>query len=317
MLLRLLALAALLIAAPAAAAPKPPEHLKLVDLTPDFARVWAATETLPDGERPAAFATQFAPVLPGFYDFRREGAGPQDRFNARLLRALKAYPERRAGIEQVSARFDTMFKPALNSFEHRFGPMTGYPPVYLVNSLGEFDGGTRELAGRPVLLFGADVIARLHMGHDIQPFFHHELFHLYHQRHFSECAQAWCGLWTEGLAVYVAKSLNPKATDEDLLLTQPEPLRAAVDGRRELAVCTVVAQLDSRDEKVMGALFSSGRLSPELPPRFGYYVGYLAAGELGRTRSLKQLAAMKPAQVRPALEAALRRLATCPAARPA
>jgi hypothetical protein len=317
MLLRVLALAALLIAAPAAAAPKAPARLQLVDLTNDFGRVWAATETLSDGDRPAAFSARFGPILPGFYDYRREGAGPEDRFNARLLRALQAYPERRTRIEQVSARFDAMFQPALTAFERRFGPMTGYPPVYLVNSLGEFDGGTRELGGRPVLFFGADVIARLHMAHDIQPFFHHELFHLYHQRHFTSCEAVWCGIWTEGLAVYVAKSLNAKATDEELLLTQPEPLRPAVDAHRDLAVCTVVAHLDSQDDKVMGALFSDGRLSPELPPRFGYYVGYLAAGEMARTRSPKQLAAMTPAQVRPQLEAALRRLASCPPARPA
>jgi hypothetical protein len=316
MLLRAPALAALLIAVPALAAPKPAARLQLVDLTQDFARVWAATETLPDSERPGAFKARFAPILPGFYDHRREGAGPEDRFDARLLRALKAYPERRTGIEQVSARFDAMFRPALTAFEQRFGPMTGYPPVYLVNSLGEFDGGTRELGGRPVLFFGADVIARLHMAHDIRPFFHHELFHLYHQRHFASCEAVWCSIWTEGLAVHVAKSLNPNASDEELLLTQPEPLRPAVDAHRDLAVCAVVAQLDSREDEVMGALFSDGRLSPELPPRFGYYVGYLAAGEMGRTRSLKQMAAMTPTQVRPALEAALRRLATCPPAKP-
>src|SRR3954463_6425754 len=127
MLLRALALAALLIAAPAVAAPA--ARLQLVDLTADFARVWAATENLPDPERPAGFTAQFAPILPGFYDHRREGAGPEARFNTRLLRALKAYPERRAGIEQVSARFDTMFQPALGAFERRFGPMAGYPPV--------------------------------------------------------------------------------------------------------------------------------------------------------------------------------------------
>ncbi len=302
-----------LAAAPALAAPKPADPLKLVDLTGDFARVWAATETLSDAERPTVFAAQFAPILPGFYDYRREGAGPEDRFNARLLRALKAYPERRDGIGQISARFETMFRPALGAFEGRFGPMTGYPPVYLVNSLGEFDGGTRELSGRSVLLFGSDVIARLHMAHDIQPFFHHELFHLYHQRRFTSCEAVWCGLWTEGLAVYVAKSLNPEASDEELLLTQPEPIRPAVDQHRDLAVCTVVAQLDSQDQTIARGLFSEGRLSPELPSRFGYYVGYLAAGEMGRTHTPKQVAAMKPAEVRPALEAALRRLATCPA----
>jgi hypothetical protein len=74
----------------------------------------------------------------------------------------------------------------------------------------------------------------------------------------------------------------------------------------------VVQRLDTKDDTAMRALFSDGRLAPGLPPRFGYYVGYLAAAEMGRTASLKSLAAMPPAEVRPALEAALRNLATCP-----
>jgi hypothetical protein len=313
-MLRALALAALLMAAPQPAAAKAPAELRLIDLTGDFARVWALTETLPDAERPAAFEAQFAPILPGFYDPAREGVGPKDRYDARLLTALKAYPERRAGIELVGARFDMFFRPALASFEKQFGSMRRYPPVYLVHSLGEFDGGTRDLGGRSVLLFGADVIARLHMAHDVQPFFHHELFHLYHGRRFLGCEVMWCAVWTEGLAVHVAKTLNPNATDEELLLTQPEPLRPAVEKNRAAAVCAVVANLDSRDETVARALFSDGRLNPDLPPRFGYYVGYLAAGELARTRSLKSLARMTPAQVRPELETALRRLGSgCPA----
>jgi hypothetical protein len=190
--------------------------------------------------------------------------------------------------------------------------MRGYPPVYLVNSLGEFDGGTREVGGRTVLMFGADVIARIHMDHDIQPFFHHELFHLYHHRYFPECEPIWCGLWAEGLATYAARTLNPKASDAELLLTTPEPLRAAVEKDRKGAVCAVTARLESTSQKDYGALFSSDRLSPTLPPRFGYYVGYLVAEEIGRTHTLKQMAQMKPPQARRAVDAALARLADCP-----
>ena len=80
-------------------------------------------------------------------------------------------------------------------------------------------------------MFGADVIARVHGDRDVRPFFHHELFHLLHGRTFSDCGALWCALWNEGLATFVAHRLNPAASDDQLLLTQPVPLRAAVEAR--------------------------------------------------------------------------------------
>ena len=157
------------------------------------------------------------------------------------------------------------------------------------------------------------MVAKLHLQHDIRPFFHHELFHLYHERSFRDCEQLWCGLWGEGLAVYVASRLNPGATDSELLLTEPEPLRAAVERNRSEAVCTVLARRESTAKADGRALFSSGRLNERLPPRFGYYLGYLVAAEAGKTRSLKQLAALNSAEAKPVVEAALRSLADCPA----
>jgi len=302
--------AALMFAAPATARPGSDE-LRLVDLTGEFATTWDRTADLPDAERVTAFKAHFAPILPGFYSSEAFGRTPA-RYDTRLLAQLKAYPQRRTEIADVSRRFDAMFQPALASFEARFGSMRGYPPVYIVHSLGEFDGGTRELPGGSVLLFGADMIAKLHATGDIRPFFHHELFHLYHARYFPECDAVWCSLWAEGLAVYVAKDLNPRSTDDELLLTQPEAIRPAVERNRTAAICAVVSRLDSKDAETQSALFSSGRLNPDLPPRFGYYVGYLAAAEMGRGRSLKQLAQMPPPEVRGRLERALRGLADCP-----
>jgi hypothetical protein len=306
----LAALAALLaIAGPVRAAE--PAGLQLVDLTPLFGAAWQATSTLPDAERPAAFMARFAQSTPGFYPRETQGAAAAARYDERLLKRLKAYPEDRAGIEKVSEGFDAMFRSAAARFETRFGPMRGYPPVYLLHSLGEFDGGTRTIAGQTTLLFGADMIGRYHAGDDLQPFFHHELFHLLHQRTFNECAQAWCSVWTEGMAVYVAATLNPKATDSELLLVQPEPIRAAVERNRKAAVCAVVSRLDSTDADDQQALFSFKRLSPELPPRFGYYVGYLAVAELAKRQSLSELAKLDNAAARPLLERSLRSLAAC------
>jgi len=308
MLARIVALIAVLLAVAAPATAR--GDLELIDLTPAFTQAWEKTAALPDAVRPAAFRAAFEPALPGFYSAERLGVA-SDRYDARLLERLKQYPEQRAGIEAVSARFGAMFEAALATFEARFGPMRGYPPIYLVNSLGEFDGGTRELQGRVVLMFGADVISQIHMDHDVQPFFHHELFHLMHHRTFPECEAVWCGLWVEGLATYAAKTLNPRASDTELLLNVPEPLRAAVEANRTEAVCAVASRLSSTERADYMALFSFQRLGERLPPRFGYYVGYRVAEELGRTHSLEALTRMPPAEVRPLIEHTLRGMADC------
>lgn len=288
-------------------------ELRLIDYTDDFARVWNATAALPDEQRAAAFKAEFAKVLPGFYDHKRMRGATEAQYDEWLIKKLKAYPGQRDGIARVSRDFAGSIAPARASFERAFGPLTGYPDVYLVNSLGEFDGGTRSLSDGVHLMFGADMIDRIYKTMPIRPFFHHELFHLYHERTFKECESIWCSLWTEGLAVYVSKQLNADATDASMLLTSPVPLREAVEKDRRGAICSVVAKLDSTSSEDYSPLFE-GRPNPggRFPPRYGYYVGYLVAQDLGRTRTLKQLAALKAADVRPLVEESLRKMADCP-----
>lgn len=307
-----LALVAAAFSVPASA--QAANELKLVDYTDDFARVWDATAALPDAERVATFKAEFAKILPGFYDHQRmRGSATQAKYDEHLLKRLKEYPARRDGIARVSNEFAQSIAPARASFEAAFGPMRGYPDVYLVHSLSEFDGGTRTLGGVSHLMFGADMIDKLYKTTPIRPFFHHELFHLYHGRTFEECEPIWCSLWSEGLAVHVAKTLNPDANDASLLLTFPVSLREAVEKDRRGAICSVVAKLDSTKAEDYPPLFQ-GRPNPggAFPPRYGYYVGYLVAQDLGRTRSLKQLAALKAAEVKPLIEASLHSMADCP-----
>jgi hypothetical protein len=296
-----------------APAPAPAPSLQFVDLTDDFARVWERDASLPTEQRVARLKEEFAPILPGFYGHERMGLPSSERYDAFLARAIERFPEQRAGIEDVSRRFGGMMESALTSFEREFGAMTGYPPVYLVHSLGEFDGGTRNLPGGVKLLFGADMIDQIYRDVPVQPFFHHELFHLMHHRTFNECGPLWCTLWSEGLAVYVASRLNPGSSDEALLLTEPEPLRAAVDRNRAHAICTTLSKLQSTDRADRSWFFSNGETDGRLPSRFGYYVGMLVAEELGRTRSLRELAALRAPEAGPLIEATLRGMAECPA----
>ena len=299
------AIALLLAAGPAAAA----SRLELVDLTDEFDAGWESSQGQGGPTRVAAIQARLGPLLPGFYEPR--GTDPA-RYTAHVAAALAQYPVQRDGIREVSRRFAGLLAPAQASFERQFGAFSRPHRVYLVHSFGEMDGGTRSLPGGTTLIFGADVIARLHLGHDITPFFHHELFHLRHFAHFTECGAVWCSLWSEGLATYVAKRLNPRATDAELLLNVPEPIPDAVEANRPEAVCAVASRLDSRERDDLRALFSFRRMNERLPPRFGYYVGYLVAAELGRSRSLHRLATLRQDQVRPLVERTLRRLASCP-----
>jgi hypothetical protein len=307
----LLAAVPLLLVACASSPPAPPPStgsLQLVDLVDDFAAFQERSAAMADAARVEAFKAHFATVLPGFYSNERVGAPDYD---ARILKALKEYPEKRAAIEDISRRFGSLLTPAELRFEKAFGSMAGSPPVILVHSLGEFDGGLRSLPEGGRLLFGADMVARYHASHDILPFFHHELFHLYHRKYFQDCDAVWCNLWDEGLATYVAKALNPSATDEDLLLTVPQPMREVIERDRRASLCPVLQRLNSEDAGDMKALFSRGGQIASLPPRSGYYVGYLIAAEAGKTRSPQELAQLNNEQVRVLVESTLRSLAPC------
>lgn len=298
----------------AAAAP-PADTIRLVDLTDEFDVFWERSQGLAPPERAAMLRTEFAALLPGFYDPARFNLPDAAVYDIRIGALLQNYPAQRDGVREVSRRFAASFAPARRSFEAEFGPFTRPQTVYLVYSFGEMDGGTRQLPGGLFLIFGADMIARLHLSHRIQPFFHHELFHLRHADRFADCGETvWCDLWQEGLATYVAARLTPGATDAELLLEVPEPIRAPVEANRAEAVCAVRARLDSGERADRQALFTFRRMNERLPPRFGYYIGYLVAAELGRTRSLRQLAGLRPARVRPLIDEALGRLAACPSA---
>lgn len=301
-------LAALLAWSAAFAAPPAPPRLGYTDLTGIFAEAYDRADA--DQARSLDYYNGvFSAVLPGLYNPARYGENG-DRYRQVTGEFLASYPQQRDAIAEVSRRFAAMFDPAVADFERQIGPLPLDTPVFLMISMGEFDGSTRMFGQSEHLLFGADMIARLHKG-NARPFVQHELFHIYHNQKLGGCYALYCVLWTEGLATYAALSLNPDASDDELLLTIPEPIRPVVEANRREAICVTLQQLDSRNLTTVSAFFAYPRLNERLPPRFGYLIGLWVAQELSKEHSLAEMTNWTGLQSRAKVEEALRSLATC------
>jgi hypothetical protein len=284
----------------------------VVDLATQYAAFYDATLALDPGARVEAFKAHFGPRFPGFYAPERISQFTTlERYDAQIARSFATFADLRPRFERTARSFVAMLEPARDDFVRHFPDLAPIGEIYLIHSMGEMDGGIRTIGGRRHLVFGADVMARLHPPGEERPFFQHELFHVYHGQFFADCDAVWCALWTEGLAVYVSEQLNPGVTDAQLMLEVPRPIRPEVDAKRQEAVCAVRARLDSAERGDYAPLFMGQASLDGLPPRFAYYVGYLVAREAARTRSLRELAQLRTADARPIVDAALAALATC------
>jgi hypothetical protein len=289
----------------AAADSKPPAYS---DITLQFSKFVDQTAGVEDAARVALFHTEMDPLLPGFYA-PRFGA-TQAQYDARIAAALRNFGSLRERYEQLQRDFPAAFDAGMKHFRRVFPGFTLQVPVYLLHSVGEMDGGTRELGGRIHLIFGADVIAQIHESGDLIPFLDHELFHVENGKYFADCEQVWCLLWAEGLATYAAKVVNPGADDQQLLLTSPKPIRAAVDASWPAALCFTRARLFSAESADMEALFVGGSGTKEFPERFGYYVGLRVIEELGGKHSLVKLARIPSGKAKAVLTEGIDRLVT-------
>ena len=309
------ALICIVLAACQPPAQTPSPSYNLIDLTGAYEDFYDRTTDMAEAERVAAFKTEMNAAFPGFYDSARFSRPDPERYDARIARSFEQFPEIRAAYDQTRASFVSTVDPALAHFVETFPDFEDIGDIYLVHSLGEMDGGGREINGKPYFVFGADMIAILHPPGSERPFLQHELFHLYHQQFFEGCDQVWCILWREGMATYVSRALNPDASDDDLLLEFPEPIPPAVDANLPLAVCDVTARLDSDDFDDLAPLFMGGGEKLDgLPLRFAYYVGELTVAEAVKTHDLQALAHADNVEARTVLDAALANLAACPPA---
>lgn len=272
----------------------------VLNLADDFVTFWDGTVDLSTEERVAIFKRDVASQFPAFYSIERHGdLFTQEEYDARIAKQIESFGDYRGRYIEKVEQFDADLERNNASFREAFPDFQFVTPISLLHSLGEFNGATRELDGVEHLLFGADLLARIHYWSDDSAFFHHELFHTYQGQYFSDCDEIWCALWTEGLAVYVSAQLNPEAGDPELLLEIPDDMGETTRVRLGEALAHLETVLTSTDEDVYSALFNFKQDETGLPRRRGYLLGYVVAEEVGRGRSLEELAKLSNEEARP------------------
>lgn len=299
---------------PVATATKAAATYQVVDLLPAFWEVWSEAEGRPAGEQARLLQERLAARHPEVYRAGVIGLDPakplEEELRARCGLWLPMMAPHMGTMRRLSGslaadlpRFERSFRAAFPDLDYR-------GEVYFLNSLGGFDGAIRTVKGQMALLFGVDMIAFVYGPEaDPQPFFHHELFHIHHAQVQGEPEdrRLYQRLWHEGLAEHVAKTLNPAASDLMIFGLPPEMPAQARKARRRLAR-ELGEQLDSTSPEVYAKYFLGRTAQDGLPPRAGYYAGYLVAERLGRGRTLRDLARLRGPELRTLVAQALRDL---------
>jgi len=290
----------------AAAAPgNPPQVLVLTD-------AFAASADATAGQAPEARVTDFkervAARFPAFYGIERHAGGrTQEDQDRRIARALENFPKIRAGYERKGLEFASMLDKQLARFQDRFPDYQPTHEIVVLHSLGEMDGGVRSFDGRHYLVFGMDILGR-RTGNEAA-FFDHELFHTYHHPVLRDCdGGMWLPLWSEGLAVHAALTLNPGASEQELLLDIPAGMAVRTRAQLGAALADLERNLDSEDPTYFGELFTTDDGPSALPWRRGYYLGFLVAQQAAKRHGLQQLAKLDCKAARAAIGTALREL---------
>ena len=295
-----LALAAALVAALNGGTAAP--ACETTDLMPVFWEYWERARDLGPADQFRLFEEMVQKPNAAVYEgaFSNAPKPPSDFVPG----ALAQVPELEMRMRALTAKLAADLPDELAAFRKAFPGFQCSVPVYFLVSGGAFDGATREVSGKTTLMFGLDVIARLN--EELSPLVVHELFHVYHHEVVPDDPEtvAW-GLWSEGLATYVSRRLNPNIPEKDVCcLPDARAVKAALPRiSKEL-----LARLDSEDRADYARFFLGGQ-DLDIPQRSGYYVGYMVAEEAGKTRTLEQLAALTPAAVLPLEKAVLGRLA--------
>ena len=191
-------------------------------------------------------------------------------------------------------------------------------PIYLTDSLGQFDGAGRVVDGRRALVLGVDALDGERNSLSLAVFVAHEMFHRYHfmaggfSDDDADRQPLWRTLWAEGLATYASRVLTRGATVGQAWMLPADLAQRAAPLTPRIAA-DLLAHLDRVDPDVYRTYFTYGNKAVAargLPWRSGYYVGYLVATRLGRRFTLGELAHMPPRRVHDLIRDALRGMAS-------
>lgn len=310
------ALAALLLQTTATAAGCP-----VVDATVTLVPVARSSADKSEAEQLAAYRHGVIDRWPGLYTVAVLGLVPGPLMDKQILRSLEAV--RRDGDH---AELRQLLRTHIKTTSAAFGVFGDFKcnfPIYFADTLGALDGAGRIVDGQRALVLGIGSLAREQSQISLPVFLTHEFFHRYHfeaagfSDDLEDRQEIWRNLWAEGLATYVSEVLTPGATSAQALMTRDleqraEPLTARMASE-------LLGGLDGMDEELFNRYFTTNPRTERhgIPPRAGYYVGYVVARRLAAGHTLAELVHLKGEPLHSAIADTLRELAAESAPPPA
>jgi len=279
---------------------------RVVDVSAAWTAYWKAANGLGPRERLTRFRADVSPAFDEYYQWMLGKWG--DNAATNLSVHVDRFAELKPRYEAAAAFVRRDLQGHIDRFRARFPELPSELQVTVLHSLGELDGGMRTFAGRSWFLLGLDNIARFHNFDDQAAFFHHELFHVLHDRLAPNKRVMWSALWAEGLAVWVSRLMNPDASNAELLLDLPPGLVAEVDKRLKPLATRFLRVINSKAPEVYGRWFLMGSKDASLPKRAGYVLGLRVVEVVARDVPLDDLIRLRGRKLRTRIRAALKGL---------
>lgn len=289
------------------------ESLRITDVAGEFISFWDKTKNMPDQERVKLFMIEIASKAPDLYEntlFSYCRNVLHADLNKRIAEQLTTFPMIRNRYEQVYAELSKSMTHYLNRFKGHFSDFRSDDvDVYIAHSLGGANGAANLVHNRTLFYLGVDMIAIHNDYSNQEPFFDHEFFHVYHVQKYKLNNQFYSQLWMEGLATYVAKDLNPEATNAELMMN--DDLIARTKKVLPQLIPEVANNLETLDTdgKLRFKYFNIESKDNKIPPRAGYYIGYLILQQIAKNTTIAEMTEWQEEKIVPAMRNALKTIA--------
>lgn len=283
---------------------------KVHNLGPAFIEFWNSVKNKSPDEQVIALKKDFFPMFPEFYQYKidnweKHGGNPDKAIKQELAEFPKIEKEFSKKTQQITKDLNS----TMESFIGALPDFNSDIEVFITHSFGDMDGGTRNIDNKVYFILGIDGMVKYHKGMTSEtPFFHHELFHVYHGQFLAEEQIVWLALWVEGLATYASKKLNPEATYKDMLLDMPHGMINKINSDLLFHWNDLESKLESRKDTDFTHYFLMNSKHKRIVVRSGYYLGYLIAKEIGQEKDLSEMAKMSRDEILPTIRKTIKKL---------
>ncbi len=296
----------------------PATECSIIDIMPSFWAFWNEARVMDVPHRVERFKTLVIQPHPELYT--REALGlPESMTIDQLLVAYLGHVDSLIpAMQAIEGPLRMQLRSAPARFVRVFPDFACTMPLYIMPSLGAFDGGTRPIHGRPALPFGIDVLAEVDGPVGLPSIVDHELFHVYHAHVLGADRTTplddgdeplYESLWEEGLATYASHVLDP-AVPMPLILGSPPDLAERARPMLPELTRRFTAAFDSVSSTTYDFFFRGPMRATGAPARSGYYIGFLSVQDLARRHQLSELAHLSFQQVHDSLLTVVARLGT-------